>query len=59
MILLAAVGFAGIGTTTAVLAVQNPDLFNAMIKTYEYGLKGLEKYFEFLIDVFKEYIKAL
>jgi len=55
----AAIGFAGLGTTTAVLAYTNPELLELVTKIAEYGLKGLKEYFDFLIRLFQEAVKAL
>jgi hypothetical protein len=52
--LLIAVSITGIAT-----AYSNPEVISLFEKAAEYGLRGLEAYFRFLIDLFKEAIKAL
>jgi len=59
LILLLAAGFAGTTTTTAVLAYTNPELLSLVEKIAEYGLKGYIEYLNFLLDLFKEAVKAL
>jgi len=35
------------------LAEGNPQMFDYYIKALEYGLKGLQEYFNFIIELFK------
>ena len=59
LLVLLAVGFAGLAVTGTVLAYTNPELLQVIEKIAEYGLKGLEEYFKFLLDLFKEAINTM
>mgnify|MGYP000014569420 CR=1 FL=1 len=59
LLISAAIGLAGLGTATAAIATTNPELLKLVSKIAEYGLKGLQEYFDFLIRLFKEAIKAI
>ena len=59
LLVLLAVGFAGLAVTGTALAYTNPELLQVIEKIAEYGLKGLEAYFDFLIELFKEAINAM
>jgi len=38
---------------TVALAEGHPEVFNYYLKALEYGLKGLQEYFNFIIELFK------
>jgi hypothetical protein len=48
-----------ISITGIAIAYSNPEVIALFEKAAEYGLRGLEAYFRFLIELFKEAIKAL
>jgi len=41
------------------LAYTNPELLQLVEKIMEYALKGLQEYFNFLLELFKEAVKHL
>ena len=59
LLISSAIAISGFGITTSVIAATHPELITLVSKIAEYGLKGLEKYFAFLLDLFREAIKAL
>jgi len=59
LLLLTATGLASMGITTTALAYTNPELLQLVEKIAEYGLKGYIEYLNFLLDLFKEAVKAL